>query len=581
MKFRIFIAISLSLLVGLLDGIGIALFIPLFKMISSEGNVINNIDGGSDSEFVSSVIVDTLGITPSLGSLFFLIFIFFSLKGVAKYFEAYMRIIYQQFFMRKIRISNIELFGNFSFNAFLKADTGRIQNTFSGEVQRVNGAYKFYIKTIQTGALVIVYIFLALAADWKFTLLVIVGSFFLNFIFRRLYKRTKFFSRQFTSESHIFQNLLVQTVHFFQYLKATGLMSLYNLKLKKNILKVESVQKKMGMIDSILVGLREPLTILVIFAAIFINIYLFNEDLGNILLSLLLLYRGITFFISMQEQWNSFLSASGSLDNMRIFTAELKTNKEQSGNKVIESFSNSLTLRNLSFGFNLKEPILKNINLKIHKNETVAIVGESGAGKSTLMNILSGLIKPIKGDYEIDGININEVHLSSFRHRIGYIVQDVAIFNDTIYNNITFWAPKTEENLKKFRLAAEKAAVLNFIMDLPQQEESVLGSNGINISGGQKQRLSIARELYKDIDFLFMDEATSALDGETEAVVQQNIKDLKGEYTIIIIAHRLATVRDADRIFLMDSGNILAHGSFQELYRNSEEFRAMVALQNL
>ncbi|MDT0647594.1 ABC transporter ATP-binding protein [Zunongwangia sp. F260] len=581
LRYRIFIAIFLSLLVGLLDSVGIALFIPLFKMISSEENTGDPVNTESSSDFISSFIVDNLGVAPSLFNFFLLIFTFFILKGIAKYFEAYMRILYQQSFMRKIRVSNIDLFGNSSFNAFLRADTGRIQNTFSGEVQRVNSAYKFYLKTVQMGALVFVYIILALGADWKFTLLVIFGASFLNLIFRRLYKQTKFFSRQYTLESHKFQNLLVQTVHFFQYLKATGLTEIYNQKLKKNILKVEAVQQKLGKVDSLLAGLREPLTILVIFGAIFVNIYVFNENLGNILLSLILLYRGITFFIGVQEQWNSFLSTSGSLDNMKIFTSELKKNKEQNGNQIFSSFANSLVLRNLSFGFHMKEPILQDINLTIYKNETIAIVGESGAGKSTLMNILAGLVRPVSGEYKIDNLNINELNLNSFRSRIGYILQDAVIFNDTVFNNITFWAPKTDKNFRRFRWAAEKAEILQFIKDLPQHEETVLGSNGINISGGQKQRLSIARELYKDVDFLFMDEATSALDGETEAAVQQNIKNLKGEYTIIIIAHRLATVRDADRIVLMDSGKLSAQGSFQQLYHNSEEFRAMVALQNL
>ena len=580
LNYRIFIAIALSLLVGILDGIGITLFIPLFQLISG-GADENTLDSTApQNDVVTSFLVDTLAIQPTLLNIFFLIFFFFSLKGIAKFFETYVRIIYQQYFMRKIRISNIYLFSKFDFLHFLKADTGRIQNTFSAEVHRVNMAYKYYLKSVQTAALVVVYVSLALSSDWKFTFLVLFGSFFLNLLFRFFYKRTKYYSRRFTQKAHRFQNLLIQKVQLFQYLKATGLNDIYAGKLKENIIEVESVQKKQGVIDSILAGLREPLVIFVIFLAIFINIYWFGEVLGTILLSLLLLYRAITFFISMQEQWNSFLTVSGSLENMALFTAELEKGQEENGNICFSGFKYQLQFNNMYFGFD-ENLILKDINLQIEKNETVAIVGESGAGKSTLMNIMCGLLKPTGGVYKIDDYNITDLELKSFKRKIGYIVQDAAVFNDSIYNNVTFWAPKTEDNYQRFLKAVEQAAIADFVKELPNKEETVLGSNGINISGGQKQRLSIARELFKEVDILFMDEATSALDGETEAAVQQNIQQLHGQYTIIIIAHRLSTVKNADRIILMQEGQIVSTGKFEELYEKSSIFKEMVELQNL
>ncbi len=580
LNYRIFVAIALSLLVGILDGIGIAFFIPLFQLISTGGGADAFGSTAGESDVVTNFFLDILQIQPTLLNIFFLIFLFFSLKGIARFFETYVRIIYQQYFMRKIRISNINLFSKFDFEQFLKADTGRIQNTFSAEVQRVNVAYKHYLKSIQTGALVFVYVSLALSSDWKFTFLVLFGSFFLNILFRFFYKRTKYYSRRYTKKAHRFQNLLIQKVHLFQYLKATGLNDIYAGKLKENIIEVEAVQKRQGVIDSILAGLREPLVIFVIFLAIFINIYLFEETLGTILLSLLLLYRAITFFIGMQEQWNSFLTVSGSLDNMALFTAELEKGQEKNGDISFSGLKNGLSFQDMTFGFG-EGAILKNINLKIDKNETVAIVGESGAGKSTLLNIMCGLLKPDGGSYKIDDQNIADLDLKSFKRRIGYIVQDAAVFNDSIYNNVTFWAPKTEENFRRFLKAVNQAAIADFIMDLPAKEDTILGSNGINISGGQKQRLAIARELFKNVDILFMDEATSALDGETEAAVQQNIQQLHGQYTIIIIAHRLATVKNVDRIILMQNGEILSTGNFDDLYKKSAVFREMVELQNL
>lgn len=579
LKYRIFIGLSISVFVGLLDSIGLALFIPLLKLISSENREAALASDNPD--FITDLVINKLQIPGTVLNIFLLIFVFFTLKGVAKFFESYIRVLFQQYFMRKIRISNIDHLNKFDFKEFLKSDSGRIQNNFTGEVNRINSAFINYFRAIQYGVLVLVYLLLAIFSDWKFTLFVVLGGVMINEIFNFIYKRTKYYSKKYTSQTHIFQNLLVQKVHLFKYLKATGQNRMYSNKLKNNIYLLENIQKKLGVIEASLGALREPLIVLVVFASIFLNIYLFAETMASILISLILLYRGITFFMATQERWNIFLGVSGTLENLKMFTKELISGKETNGNLEYKGFKNKLELKNLVFEFDLKQPVLKNINLEIFKNETVAIVGESGSGKSTLMSIIAGLLSPTEGNYFIDAIPVGELDLNSFKKHIGYIVQDATIFNDTIYNNISFWAPKTKENLKRFHKTIEKAAVNNYIDSLPNKEDSLLGTNGINISGGQRQRLAIARELYKEVEILFMDEATSALDGETETVIQKNINELRGEFTIVIIAHRLSTIKNVDRIILMKNGTIEQIGNFDELMANSEEFRSMVANQNL
>jgi len=161
------------------------------------------------------------------------------------------------------------------------------------------------------------------------------------------------------------------------------------------------------------------------------------------------------------------------------------------------------------------------------------------------------------------------------------VSQDAVIFNDTIYNNVSFWAEKTDENLAKFEEAIRQSALKSFIDELPDKEETLLGNNGINLSGGQKQRVSIARELFKDIDLLILDEATSALDSETEKEIQQSIDALQGKYTLLIVAHRLSTVRNVDRVILMDRGKIIDMAGFEELMTRNKKFKRMVELQEL
>jgi len=578
LKQRVVLALFISLAVGILDGVGLALFIPLLQLAiggETSGSLTRN------ENFISEFVIEMIDINPTLFNVFWLIFLFFTLKGIAKFFETYCRILFQQVFMRKLRVSNIDYLNTFSFKSFLKADTGKIQNTFSGEVNRVNIAYEFYFKSIQYGVLVFVYVLMAMGSDWKFTILVVAGGGIMNLLFKSLYKKLKNFSRIFTTQSHLFQNLLVQKVHLFKYLKATGLNVSYGSKLKRSIADMEGTQRKIGLVTALLGALREPLIILVVFSSIFLNFQLFDTSMGGVLLSLILLYRGISFFIAMQEQYNLFLSHAGSLENMESFSKELANNVEISGGTSFNGLQKSLRLKNLSFEFEEGQTVLQDISLDIYKNETIAIVGESGSGKSTLLNIMSGLLKPVSGEYLIDDKNINDIDLQTFKKYIGYIVQDPVIFSDTIFNNVSFWAPKNELNFHKFQIAMQKAAISDFLKRLPDKEDTKLGSDGINISGGQKQRLSLARELYKEADILFMDEATSSLDGSTEAEIQENMNRLKGQFTILTIAHRLTTVKNADRIVLLKNGSINAVGTFEELIENSSHFKKMVKHENL
>lgn len=578
LRYRIFIAFSLSFTKGVLDGFGLAMFIPLLKMTSpnadtDSGGELGNLD------FLPRFL-EHIGIEMNMTNVLLVILFFFALKGVISFIEGYTQVVYQQLFMREIRITNIDFLNSFNFKEFVKSDVGKIQNTFSSEVGRVNMAYKSYFKAIEYGVLVIVYVILAFSANTRFTIIVAVGGILTNFLFKWLFEKTKRLSRSFTTSAHSFQSLLIQQVATYKYLKATGLNRFYGEKLKRNINDLEGLQRNIGVVDSLLMALREPITIFVVVAAILIQITTFNPDIGLIILSLLFLYRALTFLMALQEHYNKFLGFSGSLENMSSFTDELRSHKESVGFKKFDHFKTNIELKDVFFNYE-DTAILRGINLVIRRNETVAIVGESGSGKSTLMNIISGLLLPGSGKLLIDGENVQDLDVYSYRKRIGYIAQEAPVFNDSVFNNVTFWAEKNTTNIAKFNHAIEKAAIADFVRQLPNQEEEYLGNNGINISGGQKQRLSIARELYKDVDFLFMDEATSALDGETETAIQANIDKLKGQYTIIMIAHRLSTIKNADRIILLKKGKIEAIGSFRELQETSEAFREMLEFQGM
>lgn len=575
---RVLFALVLSLLVGILDSLGLSMFLPLLQMIDPKSDV-DPAKLGKLRFLLDGM--SSLGLSLTIGSVLLLLCIFFSFKGFAQYFRNAYQVVLQQYFIKKIRFQLIRLFDSISYKYFAIADAGRIQNTLSGEVDRVSRAYQTYFTALQNVVLVIVYVGFAFFLNFRFALLVVAGGTISNLIFTRLYKKTKGASRNLTQESHGFQNLIIQRVANFKYLKATGSQKAYSKKLADSVTKIEENNRKIGVLGAILSASREPLLIFVVSAVIFIQTEWLGAALGPILVSLMFFYRALNYLMVVQTQWNLFIAVSGSLTNMTEFTDELRHNREADGDIAFGHFSKAIGLTNVSFGYSKDVPVLNDISITISKNETVAFVGESGSGKTTLVNLLAGLVTPDRGTLQIDGTNILSIRRDSYQSRIGYITQDPAIFNDTVFNNVTFWADPTEENIRRFREAIEKASIAEVINAMENKEHTMLGTNGINLSGGQKQRISIARELYKDIDILILDEATSALDSETERAIQENIDNLKGKYTILIVAHRLSTVRNADRIVLMDKGRIENTDTFSGLMASSPNFARMVKLQEL
>lgn len=564
-------------MVGLLDGFGLAMFLPLLEMVDGKVEASSEAMGnlGFLVEFLRAI-----GLTVNLKVILIVIFTFFSLKGLFKFFEVYYKTTIQQFFIKKLRLDMVSLLSHYQYRAFATADVGRIQNTLSGETGRVVQAFSNYLMTLQHGVMLMVYTFLAFLANPQFAVWVCVGGSVSNFLFRIIYSKTKEISKSITAVGNTFQGLLIQKVAHFKYLKATALYQEYAEKLNAAIKKIEGDNLKIGFCNAILSAIREPITIGIVVMVIFIQVSYFNQALGLIVLSLLFFYRALTFLVAIQNTWNGFLNVSGSLENMKDFQKELSNEQESFGKKRFNGLNKGIFLEGVGFGFK-GHPLFENLNLYIEKNKTYAFVGESGSGKTTLVNLISGLIRPDRGTVFIDDISLEELDKRTFQKKVGYITQEPVVFNDTIFNNVTFWSEQNEENLKRFWEALVKASIHDFVSGLTNKESELLGNNGINLSGGQKQRISIAREFYKEIEVLILDEATSSLDSETERIIQKNIETFKGKLTILIIAHRLSTIINADQVVLLNQGKIESVSSYDELLESNEKFKNMVILQKI
>ena len=240
------------------------------------------------------------------------------------------------------------------------------------------------------------------------------------------------------------------------------------------------------------------------------------------------------------------------------------------------SFDEKLQINKLDFTYESSEiPVLNNLDLTIYPNTTVGLVGLTGSGKTTLVDIILGLLTPESGVILLDELEIDSNNKSAWQKNIGYVPQSIFLTDDTIIRNIAFAVPDDEISIEKAEKAAKMANLHEFITTLPKQYNTLVGERGIRLSGGQRQRIGIARALYYNPEILVLDEATSSLDGITEEIIIDAIKSLSHKKTIIMIAHRLSTVKECDVIHLINNGKIVDSGTYEHLMTHSDEFRRM------
>lgn len=251
-----------------------------------------------------------------------------------------------------------------------------------------------------------------------------------------------------------------------------------------------------------------------------------------------------------------------------------------SGKTVIPRVSGEIEFNNLCYRYPDKgDYVVKDFNLKVKKGECIAVVGASGSGKSTLMNLITGLLQPTEGDILIDGRSIKDINLSEYRHHLSVVPQTSVLFSGSIRENIVYGLDKYDQ--KDFDNAVERANILEFVNELPNGLDTRIGEHGDKLSGGQKQRITIARALIRNPSIFILDEATSALDNISEYYVQQAIESsIKGR-TTFIVAHRLSTIRNADRIVVMEGGEIAELGTFEELMNKKGKFYELKNLNEI
>jgi subfamily B ATP-binding cassette protein MsbA len=299
---------------------------------------------------------------------------------------------------------------------------------------------------------------------------------------------------------------------------------------------------------------------------------------GAFIAAVFSLYNPVRKFALFNNNFQQALGASSEI--FKFMDAEDEV-REKRGAKVLPPFSRSIQFDNVGFSY---EPdsdgdreILHDINLEVRAGEVLAVVGSSGAGKSTLVHLIPRFFDVTSGRLLIDGCDVRDTTLTSLRSQIGVVAQDTVLFNDTVRNNIAYGQPSVAQ--KEVEAAARAALAHEFILELPSGYNTVIGERGVRLSGGERQRLAIARAILKNAPILILDEATSALDSESEALVQSALQNLMAGRTVVVIAHRLSTVRRADRIVVLDNGTIADIGAHEDLMTKLGTYRRLYELQ--
>ena len=282
------------------------------------------------------------------------------------------------------------------------------------------------------------------------------------------------------------------------------------------------------------------------------------------------MYHGNVYRLATDISFFKEYSTEGELSAERIFDIIDNYEKEKFGDEILNNVNGNIEFKNVTFGYG-KENVLENINLNFEANKTTAIVGKSGSGKSTILSLINRLYTIKQGTIELDGIDVIELTEDSLRENVGLITQSPYVFNTTIRENLLLVKPKaTEEEIIN---ALKKSQIYDFVMSLESGIDSVIGENGVMLSGGQKQRIALARLLLKNPPIIMLDEATSALDNESQGKIVEAIDGIKNEHTVIVVAHRLYTIQNADNIIVIDNGQVVDQGQHNYLYRHCDIYK--------
>ena len=578
--FKIYIVFALTLFAAFSEGFGFVMILPLLE--SLDGNIKEQSGIVGDTlEFINYIF----GLENSVLSLLLIITFAFIIKGIVLFFALSSIAIMSANLHRNLQTKLLQNYSEMKYEYYSSRDTGHFVNVMNIQIAGVVKALNGIMNTISQVVAGIAYLIMAFIVAWKFGLMAALIGIFMLIVFTQLNNYVRTISSQFSLEKSFQTQYIVQYLQSFKYLISTAQTNKLSEKFITTVKNIANFQIKMGMAAVFTRSLREPIAVVAIMLIIFFQLVVIGDSLGPILVAIMLFYRALNAIQFVQQSWQLTLDNSGSVELVNQEFTYQDENSSPNSSKKIFPLQESVVLRNVYFKYeSANNYAIKNLNFRIEANDSIALIGGSGAGKSTIADIITRSLIPEKGDVYIDGVPLRESDMRTWRQQIGYVSQNTVMFDDSIENNISMW-DKTiskDERIIKIKKCSEQANIHHFISDLPEQYLTQVGDRGIRLSGGQIQRLFIARELYRDPKLLILDEATSSLDTESEEFIQESINKLKGKVTLLIIAHRLSTIRNVDYLYVLEKGEIIEEGTYDVLRnKNNSVLQKLISKQNL
>jgi subfamily B ATP-binding cassette protein MsbA len=563
------------------DGVSLAMMVPLADKVLTNKKIIVPT---KLPDFLAG-LVDKINNTPPemlLNYMVVSVILLFLLKGIFGFFQSYLMSDIGQRVIRDIKSQLYTKIQFLSLDYFTHKRGGELMSRITNDVKIVENAVSYgSTDLIYESLQVVIFATVIFFIYFKMALIVFIFLPLITFPIIKVGKALRKLSKRSQEKIADTNSLLYETIMGTRIVKAFNMeeheINRFNqvnadyykicMKTIKRTLLLNPSTEFLGVMVGVLVffwGGREVIAGRLSFGV-------FGLFLGS-LLSLIRPFKKLSQVNALNQQG---MAASERIHE--VLETEVSV-KEPLLPKILSGFKNNIKFNDIWFSYSNTQ-ILKGINLDIEYGQMLAIVGPSGSGKSTLVDLIPRFYDPQKGEILIDGVDIRGLSLKSLRSQVGIVNQETMLFNDTIRSNIAYGKPSA--SLKEIEDAAKKAHAHDFILNCPQGYETIIGDRGIMISGGERQRIAIARALLKDAPILILDEATSQLDSTSERIVQEALDRLVSGRTVFMIAHRLSTVRNASRIVVLDKGLIVEQGTHNQLLEKGGLYKRLYEAQEL
>ena len=547
------------------EGVGLGLLIPFIESLTQP-------DAEPFRTGIAFVDTHILAVDADIQTRLFwvsgLILSSIFIRGALGYAGALTNVKLKENIIAKLRRQVIDQVQAVSLRFFSKTRAGDILNTLTSEVGRVNNLFSVSHQILVTGSMALIYASALLLLSWQLALIGLALSGALFLVMNAFIGYLRDFGRKIPKANAEVTSIATELIRGIRTVIISGTQEYEAQRFKEATNHVRDLSINLNVKTQMIKPVSQAIASTALIGIIIIAVQFFILP-GLMSAAMLLAFLFAIFrLLPMIQQINGlrgqWAQKRGSLDNLSDFLSKEDKHYLPDGSIPFEGLTDSMQVDHVSFAYHPEEMVLKDISLTVSKGETVAFVGASGAGKSTLADVMARLYDPTEGRVLLDGIDMREYKIATLRQHVAVVSQDTFLFNDTVYNNLVYGLDE-DVSMDRVRWAAEQSNALEFIENLEDGFDTLLGDRGTRLSGGQRQRVAIARALLRDPAILILDEATSALDSVTENIVQEAMERLMEDRTVIVIAHRLSTIEHADKVVVMEEGEVVEQGPYDEL----------------